>query len=172
MSVLLTAPHIRARATRPSAHAFSAPAPLPNHRLIVQSSPASHPAERSPIPVSKEQFAAMADQTNLPAGATVRNVRIMKEVVGDEVQVKAAGGIRDTATARRGEKPVPSALPHSLKPTSHAGRRVARRPALFSSPGPPKPVGPKCAQTRRAQMRPNPAAGLTRATRTCALVLT
>jgi hypothetical protein len=83
------------------------------------------------MPVCKEQFVAMADHTNLPAGAMVRNVRIMKEVVGDEVQVKAAGGIRDAATARRSEKPVPSALPPSFKPTSHAGRRIARRPALF-----------------------------------------
>lgn len=33
------------------------------------------------------------------AGATVENVRLMKETVGDEVQVKAAGGIRDAATA-------------------------------------------------------------------------
>ena len=40
------------------------------------------------MPVCKEQFVAMADLTNLPAGAMVRNVRIMKEVVGDVVQVR------------------------------------------------------------------------------------
>ena len=33
------------------------------------------------------------------AGATVENVRLMKETVGNEVQVKAAGGIRDAKTA-------------------------------------------------------------------------
>ncbi len=34
-------------------------------------------------------------------GATVEDVRLMKEVVGDDVQVKAAGGIRDWETAAR-----------------------------------------------------------------------
>lgn len=33
------------------------------------------------------------------AGATVEDVRLMKETVGNEVQVKAAGGIRDLETA-------------------------------------------------------------------------
>ena len=33
-----------------------------------------------------------------PAGATVENVALMKETVGDQVQVKAAGGIRDVDT--------------------------------------------------------------------------
>ncbi len=33
------------------------------------------------------------------AGATVENVRLMKQSVGDVVQVKAAGGIRDLDTA-------------------------------------------------------------------------
>jgi deoxyribose-phosphate aldolase len=33
------------------------------------------------------------------AGATVEHVRLMKQTVGDEVQVKAAGGIRDVDTA-------------------------------------------------------------------------
>jgi len=33
------------------------------------------------------------------SGATVEDVRLMKETVGDEVQVKAAGGIRDLKTA-------------------------------------------------------------------------
>ncbi len=33
-------------------------------------------------------------------GATVEDVRLMKEVVGDDVQVKAAGGIRDWATCQ------------------------------------------------------------------------
>ena len=32
-------------------------------------------------------------------GATVEDVRLMKSVVGDEVKVKAAGGIRDLKTA-------------------------------------------------------------------------
>ena len=32
------------------------------------------------------------------AGATVENVRLMKETVGDAVKVKAAGGIRDANT--------------------------------------------------------------------------
>lgn len=32
-------------------------------------------------------------------GATVENVKLMKDTVGDEVQVKAAGGIRDLDTA-------------------------------------------------------------------------
>lgn len=34
-------------------------------------------------------------------GATVEDVRLMKETVGDAVQVKAAGGIRDWQTARQ-----------------------------------------------------------------------
>lgn len=34
-----------------------------------------------------------------PSGATVEDVRLMKEVVGDQVKVKAAGGIRDLNTA-------------------------------------------------------------------------
>ncbi len=33
-----------------------------------------------------------------PTGATVEDVKLMKEVVGDEVKVKAAGGIRDADT--------------------------------------------------------------------------
>lgn len=33
-------------------------------------------------------------------GATVEDVRLMKEIVGDAVQVKAAGGIRDWATCQ------------------------------------------------------------------------
>lgn len=33
-------------------------------------------------------------------GATVEDVRLMKEVVGDDVQVKAAGGIRDWTTCQ------------------------------------------------------------------------
>ena len=32
-------------------------------------------------------------------GATVEDVKLMKSVVGDEVKVKAAGGIRDLKTA-------------------------------------------------------------------------
>ncbi len=32
-------------------------------------------------------------------GATVEDVRLMKSVVGDEVKIKAAGGIRDKETA-------------------------------------------------------------------------
>ena len=32
------------------------------------------------------------------SGATVEDVKLMKEHVGDDVQVKAAGGIRDWAT--------------------------------------------------------------------------
>ena len=34
------------------------------------------------------------------SGATVEDVRLMKETVGDEVKVKAAGGIRDWATCK------------------------------------------------------------------------
>ena len=34
------------------------------------------------------------------SGATVDDVRIMKRVVGDRLGIKAAGGIRDFATAR------------------------------------------------------------------------
>ncbi|WP_197492667.1 deoxyribose-phosphate aldolase [Tetragenococcus halophilus] len=34
------------------------------------------------------------------AGATVADVKLMKEVVGDKVKVKAAGGIRDLKTAK------------------------------------------------------------------------
>lgn len=34
------------------------------------------------------------------AGATVENVKLMKETVGDDVQVKAAGGIRDWDTCK------------------------------------------------------------------------
>lgn len=34
-------------------------------------------------------------------GATVEDVRLMKETVGDDVKVKAAGGIRDWATCRQ-----------------------------------------------------------------------
>ena len=34
------------------------------------------------------------------SGATVEDVRLMKETVGDEVKVKAAGGIRDWKTCR------------------------------------------------------------------------
>ena len=34
-------------------------------------------------------------------GALVEDVKLMKEVVGDEVQVKAAGGIRDWATCKK-----------------------------------------------------------------------
>ena len=33
-------------------------------------------------------------------GATVEDVKLMKEIVGDEVKVKAAGGIRDWATCK------------------------------------------------------------------------
>ena len=33
-----------------------------------------------------------------PSGATVEDVKLMKETVGDEVKVKAAGGIRDLET--------------------------------------------------------------------------
>ena len=33
-----------------------------------------------------------------PSGATVEDVKLMKETVGDEVKVKAAGGIRDMET--------------------------------------------------------------------------
>jgi len=35
-----------------------------------------------------------------PGGATVEVVRLMRDVVGDSMGVKAAGGIRDAATAR------------------------------------------------------------------------
>jgi deoxyribose-phosphate aldolase len=35
-----------------------------------------------------------------PAGATVLDVALFREVVGDRMQIKAAGGIRDLATAR------------------------------------------------------------------------
>ena len=35
-----------------------------------------------------------------PAGATIEDVKLMKETVGDEVKVKAAGGIRDYATCK------------------------------------------------------------------------
>ncbi len=35
-----------------------------------------------------------------PSGALVEDVRLMKETVGDEVQVKAAGGIRDWNTCK------------------------------------------------------------------------
>lgn len=35
------------------------------------------------------------------SGATVEDVRLMKETVGDEVKVKAAGGIRDWQTCRQ-----------------------------------------------------------------------
>ena len=34
------------------------------------------------------------------SGATVEDVRLMKETVGDEVKVKAAGGIRDWDTCK------------------------------------------------------------------------
>jgi len=34
------------------------------------------------------------------AGATVEDVKLMKQIVGDKVKVKAAGGIRDLATAQ------------------------------------------------------------------------
>ena len=34
------------------------------------------------------------------SGATVEDVLLMKEIVGDKVQVKAAGGIRDYPTAK------------------------------------------------------------------------
>ena len=33
-----------------------------------------------------------------PTGATLEDVKLMKEVVGDDVKVKAAGGIRDSET--------------------------------------------------------------------------
>ena len=33
-----------------------------------------------------------------PTGATVEDVKLMKEIVGDEVKVKAAGGVRDVDT--------------------------------------------------------------------------
>lgn len=33
------------------------------------------------------------------AGATYQDVKLMKEIVGEKVKVKAAGGIRDLATA-------------------------------------------------------------------------
>jgi deoxyribose-phosphate aldolase len=36
-----------------------------------------------------------------PGGATVHDVRLMRATVGDEMGVKAAGGIRDTETARQ-----------------------------------------------------------------------
>ena len=35
-----------------------------------------------------------------PGGATVEAVGLMRDVVGDSMGVKAAGGIRDAATAR------------------------------------------------------------------------
>lgn len=35
-----------------------------------------------------------------PSGATVEDVRLMKETVGDKVKVKAAGGVRDFQTAK------------------------------------------------------------------------
>jgi deoxyribose-phosphate aldolase len=35
-----------------------------------------------------------------PAGATVEDVLLMKEIAGETMQVKASGGIRDTQTAR------------------------------------------------------------------------
>ena len=35
-----------------------------------------------------------------PGGATVDDVRLMKAVVGDELEVKASGGVRDTAGAK------------------------------------------------------------------------
>ncbi len=35
-----------------------------------------------------------------PAGATIEDVKLMKAMVGDEVKVKAAGGIRDYATCK------------------------------------------------------------------------
>ncbi|HEY9186015.1 MAG TPA: deoxyribose-phosphate aldolase [Salegentibacter sp.] len=34
-------------------------------------------------------------------GATPEDIEIMKEVVGDELQIKASGGIKDTKTARK-----------------------------------------------------------------------
>jgi deoxyribose-phosphate aldolase len=34
-----------------------------------------------------------------PGGATVEDIRLMRSVVGEKVGVKAAGGIRDLATA-------------------------------------------------------------------------
>ena len=35
----------------------------------------------------------------MPVGATVADVKLMKSIVGDEVKVKAAGGVRTLADA-------------------------------------------------------------------------
>lgn len=34
-------------------------------------------------------------------GATFEDVKLMKEVVGDNAQIKASGGVKDLATARK-----------------------------------------------------------------------
>ena len=34
-----------------------------------------------------------------PSGATLEDVRLMKDVVGDKVKIKASGGIKDRKTA-------------------------------------------------------------------------
>ena len=43
------------------------------------------------------------------AGATVEDVKLMREAVGDSMGVKASGGIRDTETAEARSPPVPVA---------------------------------------------------------------
>jgi deoxyribose-phosphate aldolase len=60
-----------------------------------------HQIERASALAVKAGAAFVKTSTGFgPRGATVRDVEIMRAAVGPEVGVKAAGGIRDLATAR------------------------------------------------------------------------
>lgn len=49
----------------------------------------------------KEGFDYIKTSTGFgPAGATLHHVKLMKDTVGDEVKIKASGGIRDKETAQ------------------------------------------------------------------------
>jgi deoxyribose-phosphate aldolase len=72
-------------------------------KVILETAYLTDAEKRTACLIAKEEGAAFVKTSTGfgPGGATLHDVRLMREVVGPEVGVKAAGGIRDPETARK-----------------------------------------------------------------------
>ncbi len=66
-----------------------------------------------------------------PGGATVEDVRLMKEVVGDDVEVKASGGVRDAAAARAMIEAGATRIGASASVAIVTGRKPSKKAARY-----------------------------------------
>lgn len=72
-------------------------------KVIIETSLLNHEEKIKACELSKEAGADFVKTSTgfSTGGATVEDVKLMKEIVGDKLEVKASGGIRDLETAKK-----------------------------------------------------------------------